>query len=524
MKYVSVNEMGAIEREADASGLSYTQMMENAGRGLGEYIEDACSHVKKKTVLGLVGTGNNGGDTLVALAYLVQRGWVATAYIVKQRSEDDELISRLSKSGGIIVENRFDIDHQQYIQALKTHTILLDGILGTGFHLPLKGEIADILELSSKIIEENKDQTIVIAVDCPSGVDCDTGEMAEQVLSADITVTMAAVKAGLLKLPAFEKVGEIHVVGIGLSDELPVWKNNKRLVPDVQYVKSVLPKRSLDSHKGTFGTALIVAGSRNYSGAVLLAGKAAYFSGAGLVTCAIPEVLHSSLAGQFPEATWLLLPEEDGAIAENAAKIILENQQKVTSILIGPGFGLHKTTDNFINNMINGLAFYETVPPMVFDADGLKLLAKVDGWAKKIINQAVLTPHPGEMAILTGLSTEEIQRDRINIAEKYAHEWGHIVVLKGAFTVVASPDGTTGIVPIASPALARAGSGDVLAGIIAGLQAQGVSPFDAALAGAWIHGRAGLIAAETLGSTASVLAGDILIGCVNVMAEIEYWR
>lgn len=522
MKYVSVKEMQAIEREADASGLSYTQMMENAGKGLGESIEAACSQIVKKTVLGLVGTGNNGGDTLVALAYLVQRGWEATAFIVKPRSVDDELMIRLQNQGGIIIKIEPDTEHRQFIRALRYHSVLLDGILGTGFRLPLKGAIADILELTAKIIQEKEDATIVIAVDCPSGVDCDSGEVAPQVLQADITVTMAAVKAGLLKLPAFSKIGEIKIVSIGLPDELPAWKEINRVVPDIQYVKSALPIRALDSYKGTFGTALIVAGSQSYTGAVLLAGKAAYFSGAGLVTLAIPKSLHSALAGQFPEATWVLLPEEEGAIAENAAKMILENKQKITAILIGPGFGLQKTTELFIKNLVRGRAYQNDPTPLVLDADGLKLLARVEGWTKMLPNQAVLTPHPGEMAILTGLSTETIQNDRLHIAEKYAREWGHVVVLKGAFTIVASPDGRTGIIPVASPALARAGSGDVLAGIIVGLRAQGMSAYDAALAGAWIHGQAGLIAAEAIGSTASMLAGDILMGCVNVMAEIEH--
>lgn len=524
MKYVTVEEMQAIEREADASGLSYAQMMENAGKGLGEAVETACSHVHNKTVLGLVGSGNNGGDTLVALEYLAQRGWEATAFIVKPRSADDELMIRLKNRGGTIIQNESDPEHQQLIITLNKNSVLLDGILGTGFRLPLKGAIANILELAKKIIHEKDDPTMTIAVDCPSGVDCDNGDVASQALQADITITMAAIKAGFLKLPAYSFMGEIQMVGIGLPDNLPAWEKIKRVVPDIRYVKSVLPARALDAHKGTFGTALIVAGSQNYTGAALLAGKAAYFSGAGLVTLAIPAVLHCALAGQFPEATWLLLPDEAGVIAENAAKNLLENKQRATAILIGPGLGLQKTTELFIKNLIKGIAYQKDTTPIVVDADGLKLLARVEGWTKMLLDQAVLTPHPGEMAVLTGLSTETIQSDRLNIAEKYAQEWGHVVVVKGAFTIVASPDGRSGVIPIASPALARAGSGDVLAGIITGLRAQGMSAFDAALAGAWIHGQAGLIAAVALGSNASVLAGDILLGCVNVMADIENYE
>ena len=158
---------------------------------------------------------------------------------------------------------------------------------------------------------------------------------------------------------------------------------------------------------------------------------------------------------------------------------------------------------------------------MVIDADGLKLLAKIKDWYKPLPAPAVLTPHPGEMAVLTGLSTEEIQKDRTGIAIKYARKWGHVVVLKGAFTVIASPDGDVTIIPVASPALAHAGTGDVLAGLIVGLRAQGLDAYDAAVAGAWIHAQAGLIAADDLGSTASVLAGDVLAAVSDVLADLE---
>lgn len=521
MKYVTVEEMRAVEKQADANGLSYAQMMEYAGNGLGETVDLTCRHFLDKSVLGLVGSGNNGGDTLVALAYLAQLGWEATAYIVKSRPADDALVHRLIDQGGKVIDGEADTQYHQLRQAVKDNSVLLDGILGTGFRLPLKNTIADILDITTRVIKEKEKNTMIIAVDCPSGVDCETGEAAPQAIKADITVTMAAIKAGLLKLPAFQLVGELRVVGIGLPDDLPVWKEIRRVVPDIEYVKSIVPERHLDAHKGTFGTALIVAGSQNYTGAALLAGKAAYFSGAGLVTLAIPTVLHTAISGQFPEATWLLLPEEAGVIAEGAADVLLEHKQKITAILTGPGFGLMPTTKKFIEKWLKENNLRKNIIPTVVDADGLKLLAGIERWSELLPENSILTPHPGEMSVLTGLSVEQIQSNRLEIAEKYAQEWGHIVVLKGAFTVVSSPDGKSGVVPIASPALARAGSGDVLAGIICGLRAQGVSAFDAALAGAWIHGKAGLAAADAMGSTASVLAGDILMGCVNVMADIE---
>jgi hydroxyethylthiazole kinase-like uncharacterized protein yjeF len=353
---------------------------------------------------------------------------------------------------------------------------------------------------------------------------------------------MAAVKQGLLKLPAFEHVGELQVVDIGLPANLPSLKELKTEVANEEVVFSLLPERPLASHKGTFGTALIAAGSINYTGAVILAGEAAYRVGAGLVTLAVPAPLHLTLAGQFLEATWVLLPHEQGVISSEAADVLVKHFEKATALLVGPGFGTEAKTKEFVENLLTGkfaskkstarIGFVhqesekqgdqsKQLPPVVFDADGLKLLAQIPDWHKMLPESAILTPHPGEMAVLTGLSKEEIQENRQEIAAKYAKEWGHIVVLKGAFTVIASPDGRTTVIPVASPALAHAGTGDVLAGLIVGLRAQGLDAFDAAVAGAWIHAQAGLYAADDLGTTISVLAGDVLNSVSDVLSDLE---
>jgi NAD(P)H-hydrate epimerase len=420
-------------------------------------------------------------------------------------------------------------------------SVVLDGVLGTGVRLPLRVETAEFLDIARQTLA-GKSEIHVVAVDCPSGVDCDSGEAAPQCIPAEITVSMAAAKQGLLKFPAANYVGELRFVGIGLGESGPppkAWQRISRFLTDDDYVRTVLPKRPLDAHKGTFGTALVVAGSINYSGAALLAGKAAYRAGAGLVTMAVPHPLHNALAGHFPEAIWLLLPEEDGGIAENAADVVLDNMQNASALLIGPGAGLAEGTRRFWPRLLSmegrsssarmGFTNQQknssgerkpSLPPMVVDADGLKLLAKLKDWPSRLPGPAVLTPHPGEMAILTNLSKDEIQANRVETAERFAKEWGHVVVLKGAFTVVASPGGETAVVPVATPALARAGTGDVLAGLIAGLRAQGVPAFEAAAAGAWIHANAGLRAAEKLGSTAAALAGDVLAAIPEILAKL----
>ena len=538
MKLVTVSQMQAIEKEADAGDLSYDQMMENAGQGLADIVLEIFEGDIESEAVGLVGPGNNGGDTLVALAALAGEGWKTRAYLVKRKK--DELVKRFTEAGGEIIagESAF----AQLAEAIGTADVLLDGILGTGTRLPLKKDVAELLSEVNDILDGLDEFPLVVAVDCPSGVDCDSGEVADETIAADLTVTMAAVKQGLLKLPAFEYVGDLEVVDIGLSEDLPSLKDLKIEVAEADSIAALLPERPIDSHKGTFGTALIAAGSINYTGAAVLAGEAAYRVGAGLVTLAIPAALHGALAGRFPEATWVLLPHEMGSISASGAEILAKNFERASALLVGPGFGTENSTKEFIENILEGkysakravqrIGFVHQesekkeenkskLPPMVIDADGLKLLAQIKDWQKKLPAPAVLTPHPGEMSALTELSKDEIQENRLEVASKYAKEWGHVVVLKGAFTVIASPDGRMTLIPVASPALARAGTGDVLAGLIVGLRAQGLEAYEAAVAGAWIHAQAGLYAADDLGTTASVLAGDVLDSVSDVISDLE---
>lgn len=538
MKLVTVSQMQAIEKEADAGGLTYDQMMQNAGQGLADIVLDLFVDEVEPEVVGLVGPGNNGGDTLLAMTALLKEGWKARAWLIKRKKDD--LVKQFTAVGGEIISGEGAFG--KLAESIEVADMLLDGVLGTGIQLPLKKDVAEALAQANDILDGLEEAPFIIAVDCPSGVDCDTGEVAEETIPADLTVTMEAVKQGLLKLPAFEYVGELEVVDIGLPADLPSINAVSTEVAEEDMVAALLPERPLASHKGTFGTALIAAGSVNYTGAALLAGEAAYRSGAGLVTLAVPAPLHTVLAGQLPEATWVLLPHGKGVIAENAAELLARHFEGASALLVGPGFGMEDETREFIASILEGkyvtkkttqrIGFIHgesekkeeagaKLPPMVVDADGLKLLAQVKDWWKKLPAPAVLTPHPGEMSVLTGLSKEEIQEDRQAIARRFAGEWGHVVVLKGAFTVIASPDGRITVIPVASPALARAGTGDVLAGLIVGLRAQGLDAFDAAVAGAWIHAQAGLYAADDLGTTASVLAGDVLNSVSDVLSDLE---
>jgi NAD(P)H-hydrate epimerase len=539
MKLVSVAEMKAIEREADASGLSYSQMMQNAGTGLAAVIKERYIGLGLGIAVGLVGSGNNGGDCLVALTDLQQEGWDSTAILVRDRVDDDPLVATFLQVGGMLVNWQQLTQDGMQEDFVQRANVLIDGVLGTGIQLPLKADLAEILGEIKQLIEDAEPEMEVVAVDCPSGVDCDSGAAAVETIPADLTVCMAAVKDGLLLSPAFDQVGEVIAVDIGLPADLPSWQAVQREVADADLVRSILPQRTPDSHKGTYGTALIVAGSVNYSGAVLLAGEAAYRMGAGLVTLAVPAPLHQALASALPEATWLLLPHEMGVISAGAVDLVRKQLEKVNAMLLGPGWGMEETTQDFLGRLLQakpaapkpGIGFIQNstrtaeagrqLPALVIDADGLKLLAKIEGWAKLVPPGTVLTPHPGEMAILTGMKISDIQADRHATAVRFAREWDKVVVLKGAFTIVADATGRTAVIPVATSALAKGGTGDVLAGMITGLRAQGVPPFEAAVAGAWIHAHAGLAAAEQWGSEAMVLAGDVILGLADVYDKLK---
>jgi NAD(P)H-hydrate epimerase len=342
-----------------------------------------------------------------------------------------------------------------------------------------------------------------------------------------------------LRFPAFEYCGELITVPIGLKKSaMP--GTHMRSVIDSNWVKSILPDRPKEAHKGTFGTVMVVGGSVNYVGAPFLAGLAAYRIGAGLVAMAIPQSIHAMLAGQLPEAIWLLLNDDDGVISENASDLIAEQFSKVNALAIGPGLGREETTERFLEAVLFPKSTAGTTrrvgflveespkdkkekkfPTIILDADGLRWLAVKKNWSEKYQGNLVLTPHPGEMAALTGLSIEEIQDNRLTIAAKFAQLWKQVLVLKGALTVIAAPDGRINVVPVADSALAKAGSGDVLSGMIASLIGQGVDDFEAASAAAWLHARAGQRAVGQVGNRSSVMATDIIQSIASILSDLN---
>jgi len=554
-KIVTTDQMRAVERAADAQGHSYAAMMERAGRAVAERVKQLLAGSEQPRVAVIVGPGNNGGDGLVAARILAQEleGASVGAFLLKLRGDDDDVFAR-ARDAGVFIASADDDKAAGYrvLQNLVANAdVLIDALFGTSLRLPIKGDAAKVLQAAHKAITLRRaerpappyttpadpdltapdDGPIIVAVDCPSGLDCDTGALDKLTLPAHETITFAAAKPGLLTFPGAEAVGTLHIADIGLPSRLPELDEIALTLVDAAEVRARLPQRPRDSHKGTFGKAMVVAGSLNYTGAAYLAAAAAYRAGAGLVTVGAPQIIVPVLAGMLPEATWLLLPHDLGVINEAAVKVLRTELAGYSALLLGPGFGREDVTGEFLRELLRpqeevrhsrAIGFVpnepagETarpatdLPPLVIDADGLNLLAAMDDWPRLLPPGTILTPHPGEFARLARLEREDVQANRIPLAQAKAAEWNCVVVLKGAFTVVAAPDGRTAVEPFATSALASAGTGDVLAGAIAGLLAQGLAPFDAALCAGWLHGMAGVRAAELLETAISVTAGDVL--------------
>jgi len=322
---------------------------------------------------------------------------------------------------------------------------------------------------------------------------------------ADYTVTFTAPKIAQVLAPNCDSAGEWRVDAIGSPPALFEADDSIFLsLLEPRMFRQLLAPRPRDSNKGLYGHVLVIAGSPGKTGAASMCGIAALRAGAGLVTVASAEAAIPVIASHAPELmTEVLDPARIDTLTKNK-----------TLVAIGPGLGTAPATVEFVRDIVARLA-----QPMVIDADGLNALAGAEWSGAGRLR--VLTPHPGEMSVLTELSKDEIQENRLETATKYAKEWGHVVVLKGAFTVIAAPDGRATLIPVASPALARAGTGDVLAGLIVGLRAQGLDAYESAVAGAWIHAQAGLYAADDLGTTASVLAGDVLNSVSDVISDLE---
>jgi hydroxyethylthiazole kinase-like uncharacterized protein yjeF len=571
MKVVSIEEMRAMERAADAGGHTYAEMMERAGLAVADVAQNLLGQRASPSVVALVGPGNNGGDGLVAARHLAAAGMRVCALCCKRDLTKDEMSERAQAAGVEIAPAGDEQGIARLQRWLETADLILDALLGTGATRAIEGEMKAVLVATQAAIEARRLRRAngqarptlvdlkaipkktagepleeawpkVLAVDCPSGLNCDTGALDPVALSADVTVTFAYPKWGHFLFPGAGALGRLIVADIGIPEGLAEGVKVEVMTPGM--ARAWLPPRSEQAHKGTFGKAMIIAGSTNYTGAAYLAGAAATRVGAGLVTLAVAEPLHAPLAAALHETTWLLLPHDLGVLAPGAADLVHKRLPEYDALLLGCGFGTEKATAEFLEALltertkaaaprIGFIASKEKkgvemtsqeptpFPPLVLDADGLNLLAQMPDWAKRLPTPTILTPHPGEMARLCGCETKEVEADRLNVARRRAEEWGHVVVLKGAHTICAAPDGRTIIQPFANPALATAGTGDVLAGAIVGLLAQGMVPLAAAALGCYLHGLAGELVRREIGSAGAV-ASDLLSRLPRAICQLRW--
>lgn len=518
MKIVTVEEMRRLDAAcATQMGIPTAMLMENAGRAVAEKARDALGgDVAGVPVLVLVGPGNNGGDGLVAARYLQEWGAEATAYLVAARKPDDPNLNLCYVNNVIVLEASSDPGLERLRSELSRSQLVIDAVLGTGHLRPLEGAVRDAMSLTWRERQRRHDLTL-LALDIPTGMDADTGAVDEATPFFDLTVTLAYPKHGLFRFPGAAHIGRLEIADIGIPPQLA--EDIKTELVTAQWASERLPVRPLDSHKGTFGRLLIVGGSRNYVGATALAAEAAYRVGAGLVTVAAPESIYPVLAASVKEATHLPLPEaETGHIGVEAVLVVREALTQYDALVVGCGIGQHPMTKAFLDRLL--LDVPNATLPLLVDADGLTHLAHIPGWPERLAWPTVLTPHPGEMARLTGSSTRDVQADRLATARLWASRWGHAIVLKGAYTVIVSPDGRAMVSPFANPALASAGTGDVLAGAIGGLLAQGMKPFEAAACGVYLHAAAGDMVREETGD-AGLLARDLLPRLPEVIHNIR---
>jgi NAD(P)H-hydrate epimerase len=476
--------------------------MENAGRAVAEEVQACLGDLKGKYIMCLTGGGNNGGDGLVTARYLCDWGAKVDIYLCANRPPDDDNLKRAQEHGINCIEVGDDKNLKKLDELLVNADGIIDALLGTGKLRPLEGIFKQVLEKATRAQKERGAK--IIAIDLPSGMDADTGETDPACPRADITVTLAFPKLGLFNFPGAEKVGKLKIADIGIPESLAETITTELVTES--WARTALPRRPINANKGTFGRVLVTAGSLNYIGAAGLACQGAQRAGAGLVTLATAGSLQPILAAKLTEVTYLPLPEaQPGFISGEAVDIITRQTNQYDTLLIGCGLGQDPSTVELISSLI----LEKELPLPVLDADAINILPKIPEWWQWLTDDAILTPHPGEMARLCGLSIDEIQSDRLGITRRFAAEWHQTIVLKGAYTVIATSDGRCRVSPFANPGLASAGTGDVLAGVIAGLVAQGLAPFDAASLGVYLHGRAGEMVKEKIGD-AGMIASDLL--------------
>ncbi len=504
MKVVTSRQMRTLDERAAEAGVPQETLMENAGLAVAQEAWMQLGQLQGQRILVLVGPGNNGGDGLVAARHLAEWGAGVDCYALTPR--DDSQWRQTLEAGVPCRSVAADPQFAVLDDLLAGAALVVEALLGTGRARPIAGDLAEILKRLGRR-RSVAPRPKLVAVDLPTGLDADNGGVDPLLVAPDETVTFQFPKVGLYTQPGTGVAGRVQTVDIGIPAGLDHDMRVELL--DRRQAKELLPARPAGANKGTFGKLLVIAGSLRYPGAAVLAASAAYKAGAGLVTLAAPASVAPALVAAMPEVTHLPLPDGNtpGTLDAGAVAVLSTPLGSYDALVVGCGLGSAPATTAFIRQLLRNDAL-AGLHGIVIDADGLNALAGSD-WHAHLSAPFVLTPHPGEMARLVDLDVAAVQSDRLALAQARATAWGGTVVLKGANTVVAAPDGRARLSPVATAALATAGTGDVLAGAIGALVAQGLAPFEAACLAVYLHGDAGERAAKAVGA-AGTTAGDVL--------------
>jgi NAD(P)H-hydrate epimerase len=493
MKVLTAAEMREVDRRTIEMGIPGIVLMENAGLRVVEFLAERFAPLEAQRVLVLCGKGNNGGDGMV-IARQIHTRFPQCRLTVVLFADPENLRGDASLNYAMLRACGCPL-HDELPQEAERATLIVDALLGTGIGGAAKGIIEQTIRQINGYL---RDSAKVVAVDIPSGMSSDSGESAGKVARADYTVTFTAPKLGQVMPPNCDSTGELIVRPIGTPWEL--YRDVKIDLVEPSMFWRVMMPRPPGGHKGTFGHALVVAGSRGKTGAAALCGLGALRAGAGLVTVASAESAIPVIAAHAPELmTEPLAETPHGSIGLNAA--LAAAAEGKTVIAMGPGLGRQPEISILVTSLMESLE-----QPMVVDADALVDIGKVP----RTPRVRVLTPHPGEMARLTGKTVAEVQADRIGIARAFAEAHLVTLVLKGQRTIIAYPDGRVWINPTGTPAMGTGGTGDVLTGMIAGFLAQFPQhPDEAVAAAVYLHGLSGQIGARALGER-SLIASDLL--------------
>ena len=517
MKLVTAAQMRELEQAAFDAGATPAQLMEEAGLAAAQEAWMLLGTLDGRRILVLAGPGNNGGDGMVAARHL--RGWGAELFVYAPKDRPaDEHAEALLEAEIPLIQGSSDADGSGLVELLGTCDLVIDGLLGIGRSRPLADNdpIARALD-ALRTVRESVNPPKLIAIDVASGMDPDSGAVDAHTVEPDLTVTFGLPKVGMYQYPGSNYVGRVQVIDIGIPKEATDRIDLELLT--ARSSRDALPPRPEDANKGSFGKVLVIGGSRRYRGAPALCATAVLRGGAGLATIAAAEGVIVSIAPGIQEATWLPMPEsEDGTLAGEAAVRLRQELGSFDAVVLGPGLGQGEETGALVWALLADLA---SVPRgFVLDADGLNALAAMDDGPERVPANAVLTPHPGEMARLLGTTVAEVQADRLGAALEAAKKYGCVVVLKGAHTVVANAEGAARLCPYSNPLLASAGTGDVLAGMIAAYLGQGLDTFKASCLAVYLHAAAGEGLRETHG-VSGLRASEMPDQLPNIVKELS---